>query len=842
MNQSNNKTILLVEDEALIAMAERQTLEQHGYRVVQAANGKQAVHIAAEQPEIDLVLMDINLGAGMDGTEAAQLILETRELPIVFLSSHTDPAVVEKTERITSYGYIVKNSGDTVLLTSLKMAFRLFESRKLAADTFDHSINGLCVHRLLYDASGNPYDCEYLKVNTAFERQTGLTAHNIIGKTIRNLYPDDQVRGVIELYSEVVFSRTPVRKEIWFGPMESWYELSVFPTQGDEFTVVVQNVTERKLTIEKLAREKERLRVTLQSVGDAVITTDAHGHVTLLNPVAAQLTGFSAEAAAGQPLSEVFHIFNSRSREPVENPVGRVLAEGRTVGLANHTVLASANGEEYQIADSAAPIRDSAGEIIGVVLVFRDVSQEYAAQQELRERERNMRQAQELAHLGSWRINLETGTVEASPTAYKIYGMTEGRLTLGQIQSVPLAAYREKLDAALHNLIHHGQPYDVEFEIRRQSDGEIRHIHSVADYDAEQNVVVGTLHDITELKRAMESLREERARYSTITEMSPIGITTVDSDGMITYANSAAERILGLHRDQITSRTYDAPEWEHTAPDGGPFPDEQQPFSIVKRTLKPVYDIRHGITWPDGSHIELSINASPVLTDDGGFDGMIATVEDITERKQAEDHIRALLREKELLLRESHHRVMNNMNTINSLLSLQSQTTESSDAREALNDAAHRLQSMARVYNKLFRSTRTGPISIREFLIPLLDEAVEVFTSVTPVRVSTEVEDVPLDSGTLSSLGIVVNELVTNSVKYAFSGEEEVHVSVTAGKEDSQIIITYRDNGPGLDPDATAGENTGFGMQLVQSTIESLGGRIEIHPGPGFHIEMELPV
>jgi two-component sensor histidine kinase len=149
---------------------------------------------------------------------------------------------------------------------------------------------------------------------------------------------------------------------------------------------------------------------------------------------------------------------------------------------------------------------------------------------------------------------------------------------------------------------------------------------------------------------------------------------------------------------------------------------------------------------------------------------------------------------------------------------------------------------MARVYNKLFRSTRTGPISIREFLIPLLDEAVEVFTSVTPVRVSTEVEDVPLDSGTLSSLGIVVNELVTNSVKYAFSGEEEVHVSVTAGKEDSQIIITYRDNGPGLDPDATAGENTGFGMQLVQSTIESLGGRIEIHPGPGFHIEMELPV
>jgi PAS domain S-box-containing protein len=257
------RTILLVEDEALIAMAERRALEQHGYRVVQAANGERAVQIAAQQTEIDLVLMDINLGAGMDGTEAARLILETRDLPIVFLSSHTDPAVVEKTEGITSYGYIVKNSGDTVLTTSLKMAFRLFESRKLAADTFDHSINGLCVHRLLYDGSGTPSDCEYLKVNDAFERQTGFAARDLIGKTVRALYPDGEAGDLIELYADVVSTGSPVRKEIWFAPTESWYELSVFPTEEDEFTVVVQNVTERTLAGERLAREEERLRVTL---------------------------------------------------------------------------------------------------------------------------------------------------------------------------------------------------------------------------------------------------------------------------------------------------------------------------------------------------------------------------------------------------------------------------------------------------------------------------------------------------------------------------------------------------------------------------------------------------
>jgi two-component sensor histidine kinase len=230
-----------------------------------------------------------------------------------------------------------------------------------------------------------------------------------------------------------------------------------------------------------------------------------------------------------------------------------------------------------------------------------------------------------------------------------------------------------------------------------------------------------------------------------------------------------------------------------------------------------------------------------VLAEDGSFDGMVATFQDITERKQAEDHIRALLREKELLLRESHHRVLNNMNTINSLLSMQSQSTESPVARDTLIDAADRLQGMARMYDKLFLDNRAGSMSIREFLLPLIDEAVEIFRPVASVKVSTEVEDIAVDSGKLSSLGIVINELITNSIKHAFAGKKEGRLSVTCGKKGEEIVVTYRDNGPGLDHDAATGETSGFGMQLVHMTIESLGGRTLIHPGPGFQIEMVLP-
>jgi len=126
------KTILLVEDEILIAMGEQATLEKQGYKVVLAGSGDKAICEVAKTPSIDLILMDIDLGSGMDGTEAAAAILKDRELPVVFLSSHTEPEIVEKTEKITSYGYIVKNSGDTVLLASIKMAFKLFEEKKRA--------------------------------------------------------------------------------------------------------------------------------------------------------------------------------------------------------------------------------------------------------------------------------------------------------------------------------------------------------------------------------------------------------------------------------------------------------------------------------------------------------------------------------------------------------------------------------------------------------------------------------------------------------------------------------------------------------------------------------------
>jgi PAS domain S-box-containing protein len=146
--------------------------------------------------------------------------------------------------------------------------------------------------------------------------------------------------------------------------------------------------------------------------------------------------------------------------------------------------------------------------------------------------------------------------------------------------------------------------------------------------------------EIDEHKQAEENLQQERDLLNHITQTSPAGITVVDREGRVTFANARAEAVLGLKKDEITQRTYNDPEWRITAFDGSPLPDEELPFQRVMTTGLPVYDKRHAIEWPNGRRVLLSVNAAPLFDSHGRADGMVATVEDITERIRMEEELR----------------------------------------------------------------------------------------------------------------------------------------------------------------------------------------------------------
>ena len=188
-----------------------------------------------------------------------------------------------------------------------------------------------------------------------------------------------------------------------FFPLNDPHELlmrvtfsSVLIFSGIVIGKAIQQLIQQQHDTEQIA---ENLRITLNSIGDAVIATDTNGCVTRMNPVAEKLTGWITEDAQGKPLLDIFNIVNAQTREPAFNPVGHVLSTGNTVGLANHTVLIARGGEEYQIADSAAPIRGSDGITTGVVLVFRDVTDEYRMRDEMEQTHTLLKAVVEQAHI-----------------------------------------------------------------------------------------------------------------------------------------------------------------------------------------------------------------------------------------------------------------------------------------------------------------------------------------------------------------------------------------------------------------------------------------------------------
>jgi len=229
--------------------------------------------------------------------------------------------------------------------------------------------------------------------NAAAERLFGYRPGELIGQSVRVLIPPDRQREEDDILGRIrqghrVDHFETVRLTKDGRPID--ISLTVSPVRDASGAIIgvsktARDITERKHAAAALAAQQEWFRVTLGSIGDGIIASDPDGHVTYMNGVAETLTGWTNDAAKGTPLVDVFHIVNETTRQPVANPAGLVIRSGHVVGLANHTVLISRDGTERPITDSAAPIRDDHGRILGVVLVFRDFTEQRRAEEAIAE-------------------------------------------------------------------------------------------------------------------------------------------------------------------------------------------------------------------------------------------------------------------------------------------------------------------------------------------------------------------------------------------------------------------------------------------------------------------------
>ncbi|HYE73975.1 MAG TPA: PAS domain S-box protein, partial [Blastocatellia bacterium] len=293
-------------------------------------------------------------------------------------------------------------------------------------------------------------------------------------------------------------------------------QLLTFLIAGTLISLLAESLhRSKRKTEESEARERERreeLRITLASIGDGVIATDADSKVTFINAVAEALTGETQAAALGKPLEKVFRIINEATRQPAENPVIKVLENGHTVGLANHTILIAKDGAEHPIDDSAAPIRDKNGKLIGVILVFRDIS--------ARRREEAMR-----SHLSSIvessndaiiSKSLDSTVTSWNKAAENIFGYREAEM-LGQPIYKIIPPERHKEEDLIIERLKRDEKIDHFETVRLKKDGTIIDVAlTVSPIKNSEGEIIGAskiARDISERKRFEKKLQDLIRRH-----------------------------------------------------------------------------------------------------------------------------------------------------------------------------------------------------------------------------------------------------------------------------------------------------------------------------------------
>lgn len=332
-----------------------------------------------------------------------------------------------------------------------------------------------------------------------------------------------------------------------------------------------------------------------------------------------------------------------------------------------------------------------------------------------------------------------------------------------------------------------------------------------------------------QISNGTRKIRESEITIRCYIDNAPDGVFVTDENGKLLEANRAAEIITGYTRKELLKMT---------VADLLP-PESAEMGSAHFRRLKETgtsngeMPFRHKSGKPRWWSVD-AVMISPTR--------YLGCTKDITGRKTDEERIKALLAEKELLLREVHHRIKNNMNTIKGLLTMQIEAERNPETKASLRDAESRVQSIILLYDRLYCTENYREISVRQYIQPLTAEIVHGFPGSDAVTIQTDIEDFILNVQYLIPLGIIINEILTNMMKYAFAGRECGLISVTARHKAETILVVLEDNGVGLPESITFEESTGFGMNLVKMLVDQIGGSITIERGNGTKFILEFSV
>lgn len=593
------------------------------------------------------------------------------------------------------------------------------------------------------------------------------------------------------------------------------HEFSELRQAFDSMTRQLQNskgLLEQEVEI-ALSQEK-RARALMASNLDAVVCIDENGKIFEWNAAAEQLFGFSRSEVLDREMCEL--LVPPPPSDPNTERFRRFCSEQSTelLGVRTELILLNRQGERVpvELAISEAMI----GPERTFTCFIRDLRHEKQAQLQSLWYGSILKHSQD----GIIGTNLDSKIILWNDASTRLFGYTSEE-ALGENIDIIVPPDRLPEERSAFEELSRGEPVEAIETIRRKKSGELVDVSlSISPIIGRGGEFIGA----AKIVRDISKRRAEEKRFQLVVEAAPTAMIMVDPSGRIELVNVHAEKLFGYTRPELLGTSI-----ERLVPEEFPFGPERSADGFFSssgtRSLGKGRDLF--ARRKDGTRFPVEIGLNPVTTEKGPV--ILSSIVDITDRKRTEDFIRSALHEKELLLKEIHHRVKNNLQVISSLLRLQGDFLPDETSRALFKQCDDRVRSMALIHERLYRSEVFSEIDVSEYMRELAGSLIRSYAMrASKVKLETKLMPVSLGIDKAIPCGLLLNEFISNALKHAFDPEKGGVLTLVLEQHALEVTLIVRDDGRGLPERWEPEKSTTLGFQIVRTLVDQLGGTLEI--------------
>jgi PAS domain S-box-containing protein len=849
---------LIIEDELIEAMSFEQSLKSVGFEVVGiSSTGKDAlVKVAELKP--DLVLMDIILKGDMDGIETAAKINENYDIPIVYLTAHPEKSTVDRAKLTSPYGYLIKPVNITVLKNTVDMVLykhRTDQKLKESEKRFKASFNQAPVGMVLSGA-----DRRIFKANKKFIDMIGYSNEELQGQLFYKLtYADDleiSHKAVKSLFSGEKEKINLIKRYVHKDGHIIWADVNVVLFHDENqnplfFISHIQDITKRKKSETALKKSERLLADMFDFLPDATFAIDHEGKVIAWNRALEEMTGYLKEDMLGKGDYEYAIPWYGIRRPILIDLIGDedsiyagkydfIDIEGQTL-KAEVFVPSLYGGRGAYVWVKASKLLDHNGRMYGAIESVRDITDRKEAENRLKKSEQRFRAVAESAVDGIVTTDHNGEILFYNESLGRIFGYSIDELIGANLTILMPDRLKDDYLKGLKIYKESGEHRRLGKTLKtrglRKDGTEFSFEMSLSAWrSGGRNFFTSIIRDITERKKAEKALKNSKSFLNSIIDQSPHPMWISDSEGYIIRINQACLDLLNITREEVMGN-YNIFK-DDIVEEQGCMPLVRSVFEEGRTVnFDLVYDsiqLKH-MDLKNYVHVILDVTIFPIKDALGRVTNAVIQHRNITEIKKAEIRIKKSLEEKEILLKEIHHRVKNNLQIVSSVLDLQGSYVKTDPiAVNVLKESQNRVFSMALIHEMLYQSKDLNKINFDDYIKSLISHLLHSYRLEIQVNSVIDVKDVSLNIETAVPCGLIISELVSNSLKYAFENEKSGEVQISLKSKGNEYELIVSDNGVGF-PENLDIKNIklSLGLQLVNALVNQLDGSIELDRSQG---------